>query len=114
MKECNVSKEHFKSSGYYNIYYKNSFGYNSIFYEISPIQVSLKEENPKGDGEGKTPEEKGNSNFAAILSCSIIGRVVVIGIVVFLVIRYCKRKNSTTNLLKKKIMESSIPLSSDA
>ena len=109
MKECTVSKDHFKSSGYYNIYYKNSFGYNSISYEISPIQVSLKEE-----GEGKTPEEKGSSNLAGILAGSIIGGVVVIGIVVFLVIRYYKRKNPNNKLIEEENNGTSIPLSSDA
>ena len=43
IKKCLVEKNHFngKQTGYYPVYYKNNKNTNSIFYEISPIEVIL-------------------------------------------------------------------------
>ena len=40
---CTVPKSHFKGekSGYYSLYYTNSFGEKSIFYEVTPFKVIL-------------------------------------------------------------------------
>ena len=41
--QCIVPKSHFqgKKSGYYYLYYNDSFGVKSVFYDVSPFKVIL-------------------------------------------------------------------------
>ena len=86
-KVCSVPKSHFKENGNYYIHYLNGDSKLTTFYEISPILVSL----PKPE----EPKTEKKSNLAGIIAGSVIGGLALIGIIVFLVVRYCKKKKTS-------------------
>ena len=94
--QCRVPKGHFKESGYYYTYYKNNYGTSSIIYEIEKVKIILNNNIPDNNGY-KQPES--NDNLAAIIAGSIVGGLVLIGIIVFLIYRY-RRKKSTDDFTK--------------
>ena len=89
--QCTVPKGHFKESGYYYTYYKNNYGTSSIIYEIEKVKIILNNNIPDNNGY-KEPES--NDNLAAIIAGSIVGGLVLIGIIVFLIYRYRRKKSS--------------------
>ena len=91
-KECKVPKNHFTKSGYYYTYHNNSFGMTSIIYEIPKIYINL--EKPK--------ENDSDDNLVGIIIGSVIGGLILIGIIIFLIIRYNKRKNNKIEYLPGK------------
>ena len=91
IKECIVPQSHFKNSGDYYTYHTNSLGYKSISYEITTIKITLKRSDESDD------------YFIYILSGSIVGGLLVIGIIIFIVLR-CKRKRLGSDALKNKII----------
>jgi len=88
-KVCSVPKSHFKENGNYYIHYLNGDSKLTTFYEISPILVSL----PKPE----EPKTEKKSNLAGIIAGSVIGGLALIGIIVFFVVRYYKRKKISIN-----------------
>ena len=93
IKECIVPQSHFQNSGDYYTYHTNSLGYKSISYEVTTIKITLK--NESGD--------ESDGYFIYILSGSIVGGLLVIGIIIFIVLR-CKRKRVGSDALKNKII----------
>ena len=91
IKNCLVPKSHFngKQTGYYYIHYLNQKNGTNIFYEISPILVTLQKEK-----ESDKPEEPNKKNLVGIIAGCVCGGVVLIGIIVFFVVRHIKRKNA--------------------
>ena len=94
IKECIVPKNHFSKSGYYNVYYNNSFGKMMIIYEIPKINVLL-EVGDSGSGSGKPIS-------AGLVVGIVIAVLVVVGVVAFIIIRY-KRKNSNGPSSSEKV-----------
>ena len=86
-KQCNVSKSHFNKEGNYHTYYNNSFGSSSIAYEASTVKIILKENKP----------DDSKKNLAGIIAGSVIGGVALIGIIIFLVVRYYKKKKAVAD-----------------
>ena len=99
-KVCNVTKGHFSANGSYYIHYLNGDGKLITFYDISPILVSL----PK-------PEKK--SNFVGIIFGSVIGGLALIGIIVFLVVRYCRKKKASLEDFPDKEESALIAINTD-
>ena len=89
-KECNVSKNHFYKNGYYYTYYNNSLGNESIAYEASTVKIILKENIPPVESD--KPNKPENKNLVAIIVGSVLGGLALIGIIVFFILRYFRRK----------------------
>ena len=89
-----MPKNHFSKSGYYNVYYNNSFGKMMIIYEIPKINVLL-EVGDSGSGSGKPIS-------AGLVVGIVIAVLVVVGVVAFIIIRY-KRKNSNGPSSSEKV-----------
>ena len=83
---CSVPRSHFNESGYYYTYYSNPENELNIFYDITPIFVNLQK-----DDKSKTDEPAG------IIAGSVIGGLALIGIIVFFVVRYFKKKNASSD-----------------
>ena len=98
IKNCSVPRSHFdgKKSGYYYTYYSNGENGLNIFYDISPIYVDLPKEKEK------TPDNSNTRNLAGIIAGSVVGGVVLIAIIVFLVVRYYKRKKVSIDDFSEK------------
>ena len=96
IKECTVNKNHFKVSGYHYVYHNNSYGKMLKLYEIPMINVIL-DKNKDGDDEGSS------SNLAGVIVGSIFGALAVIGIGIFIFLRYYKRKNMNNEKKDNKI-----------
>ena len=88
VKECIVPKSHFTKSGDYYTYYENSYGYKSILYEIPKIKVIL-----NGKNSEQTPDDS-EDNLVGIIIGSVIGGLIVVGIIVFFVYRFYRKKNA--------------------
>ena len=116
IKECKVTQAHFTKNGDYNTYIDNSFGYTIISYEIPTIKVTLKEGSDSDDSDydydsdiisdiesdsSSNSEPNENNSYLGLIVGSIIGFLVVVGIIIFLVLRY-KRKNSGDSGKEKK------------
>ena len=95
--KCLVPKNHFNESGYYYTYYLNSENSLNIFYDISPILVNLEEKGDSGTDDSKedskTQEE--DKNLVGIIVGSVVGGLVLIGIISFFVVRYYRRKKAS-------------------
>jgi len=81
-KICSIPKSHFNESGYYYIHYLNGDNKLNIFYDISPILVSIPKDEQKPD-EKTTDETKpeNKTNLAGIIAGSVIGGLALIGII---------------------------------
>ena len=89
MKECIVPRDHFKQSGYYETYHNNSFGIMSKFYEIPKIYVKYeKAEDEEDDSLGK---------LIGIIIGSVVGGLILIGIIIFLIVRSRKKRAINEN-----------------
>ena len=97
LKRCLVPKSHFdgKKNGYFYIYYLNKENQLNIFYEVSPILVTLQKEDDSKSDESKPDDSK--KNLVGIIVGSVVGGLVLIGIIVFFVVRHIKRKNAAEN-----------------
>ena len=102
MKECIVPKSHFTKSGDYYTYYGNSYGYKSILYEIPKIKVIL-----NGKNSEQTPDDS-EDNLVGIIIGSVIGGLIVVGIIVFFVYRFYRKKNADLGEKNEGILPSSI------
>ena len=78
-KQCIVPKNHFNEEGYYYTYYDNSFGTKSIAYEAPKIKIILN-------------NDESNKNLIIIIVCSAVGGLILIGIILFFLIRHYKGK----------------------
>ena len=93
IKECIVNQNHFAKSGYYNTFHdyrlNNSKG-KLIAYETKAIKVILKNDS----------DSDAHPFYMYLIIGCIIGALVIIGIIVFIVLR-CKRKKYLKNSDKK-------------
>ena len=89
-KECNVPQNHFNKDGYYYTYYNNSLGNESIAYETSTVKIILKQNIPI---DSDKPNNHENKNLVGIIVGSVVGGLALIGIIVFFVVRYYRKKN---------------------
>ena len=89
--ECVVEKVHFSKSGNYYTYYEIGSNYNNkmIAYEVPSIKVILSENEKKEEDKNS----EGNS-YAGVIAGCVIGGIILIALIVFLVWRFYKRKNS--------------------
>ena len=85
LKECIVSKNHFNKEGYYYTYYNNSLGNTSIAYEASTVKIILQQSDKSDDSSNK------NKLIGIIVGCSV-GGLIVIGLIIFFVVRHHKIK----------------------
>jgi len=114
IKECKVTQAHFTKNGDYNTFIDNSLGYTLILYEIPTIKVTLKEgsdsdPNPDTDPD-INPESNDNESYIGIIVASIIGFLVVVGIIIFFVLRYKKKKSGDFEDEKKAPLNYKIEL----
>ena len=82
IKECTVFRDHFSQSGYYDTYHNNSFGIMSTFYEIPKIYVNIE----------RDKEDNSKKKLIGIIVGSVAGGLVIIGIIIFLIVKYRKKK----------------------
>ena len=103
-KICSVPKSHFNESGYYYIHYLNGDNKLNIFYDISPILVSIPKDEPKPD-EKTTDETKpeNKTNLAGIIAGSVIGGLALIGIILFFAIRFYRKKKISVDDFNGKL-----------
>ena len=121
IKECYVNQTHFNKSGYYYTYYQTSFEYESISYETPLIKVILYEPEPEYEEESEIekesegekeyeneheeekeskpipsdrnePKKLSNGALVGIIVGSVSGVLIIIGLIIFLVIRWKKKK----------------------
>ena len=92
-KQCIVPKNHFNEEGYYYTYYNNSFGNESIAYEVSTVKIILKQ-NGTDEPESDKSDEPDNSktNLIIIISVSVFVGLALIAIIVFFAIKYYRKK----------------------
>ena len=118
-KICSVPKSHFNESRNYYIHYLNGENKTNIFYDISPILVSLPKYEPKSDDpksddpksddpkpDDKTSDEskpEKKSKLAGIIAGSVVGGLVLIGIILFIVIRYYKKRKINADDINRKV-----------
>ena len=113
-KICSVPKSHFNESGNYYIHYLKGENKTNIFYDTSPILVSLPKYEPKSDDpksddpkpDDKTSDEskpEKKSNLVGIIVGSVIGGLVLIGIILFIVIRYYKKRKINADDINRKV-----------
>ena len=111
IKECTVTQSHFTKSGDYYTYHDNhdgKYGVKSISYEITTIKVILKN---KSDLDSETKSDSSSESdsdivFVFVLIGSIIGGLIIIGLIVFFVLKHRKKKfesKSNEKLLKRNI-----------
>lgn len=89
-KLCNITQDHFESSGHYYTHHSLNNDKNSISYEVSPIMVTIKGETPAPTDE---PE-----NYDVIIAVSVVGGVIIIALVIFLIWFYLRKKKEKENL----------------
>ena len=99
-KECNVTADHFDTSGDYHTYHTNHEGTKTISYEAPLINVIIKTNPSPSDG------DSGDDNLGVIIGCSIAGAVVLIVILFLLWYFLCYKK--------KKIEKDSRDLTEDS
>ena len=97
IKECTVPSNHFTKSGLYYTYYNNSFGLETISYEVPTIKIVLKEQKTEKETDSSNPES--DSSLVGIIVGSVVGGLVLIaiGIILFIIIRKRKRGISTNS-----------------
>ena len=93
LKQCNISKSHFKKGRYYYTYYINSYNSSAILYNVDKIRIILGNEE-----EEEKPESQDN---LAIIIGSVVGGLVIIALIIFFIWRY-KRKLSEQDLPKNE------------
>ena len=107
-KECIVPESHFNKGGYYYTYYNNSLGQESIAYESPKIKIILKQDKPdesdKSDkpNESDKPNNSNSKNLVGIIVGSVVGGLVLIGIIIFFVVRYYRKKKLTIDDFSEK------------
>ena len=89
LKECNVTKKHFKKNGWYHTYHYSSFGYQLISYEVEKIKVFLQEEK-----EDKKDDDDSSSTVWVIVGSILGGLVLIGGIILILLLCCCGSKKS--------------------
>jgi hypothetical protein len=99
-KECNVTADHFDTSGDYHTYHTNHEGTKTISYEAPLINVIIKTNPSPSD------DDSGDDNLGVIIGCSIAGAVVLIVILFLLWYFLCYKK--------KKIEKDSRDLTEDS
>ena len=105
-KKCNISLSYFPNSynkefDFYYIYHSYE-GDLKIDYGVSPIKIIFLKSN-----ESTESNPDSDNYFIYILIGSIVGGLLIIGIIIFIVLR-CKRKRVNGDELKNKII-SDIP-----
>ena len=103
-KECIVPEKHFNEEGYYYTYYTNSLSKESIAYEASIIKIILKPKKPDESDKTDKPGESDDSNKKTaiiIIVGSVVGGLVIIGIILFFVIRRCKGKKKNIDVVPR-------------
>ena len=101
IKECIVTQNDFNQSGYYHTYH--SF-YQGIFisFEVTKIKVTLKEDSE--------PDSSYLITIGIIIGCTV-GGLAVLGIIIYLILRYKRKAKAATNDEKNEvIMENQIEL----
>ena len=91
IKECTITQSHFTKSGNYYTYYDNSFGYQSISYEIPTIKVTLKINSSDSN------DSSSSSSYAGVIAGSIIGGLIIIALIIYIIWRI-KKKNSYSGI----------------
>ena len=138
LKECRINQTHFTESGEYYTYYTNSLGYKSISYEADSIKVILKDDSePETDEESENENEKeedtndeyeeeseikptpsdnkeenklSETTLIGIIVGSVIGGLIIIGLIIFLVLRWKKKKSEDALLIKENNASNKIEL----
>ena len=103
--KCKVTQDHFNKSDDYHTYYYNNKGNVNLLYEVKTIKVILKTNIPEPDSSSSSssdnnPDKGKDNNLVGIIVGSVIGGLVVIGIIIFLVLR-CRSKGSVETNDKK-------------
>ena len=97
--ECLVDKTHFTMNGNYYTYHINHLGSKTISYEAPLIKVIVEEKNDD------------DKNLGLIIGLSVAAGVIVIGIIVFIVLHYLRKKNKSNIDVDKKA--DLLPISSE-
>ena len=86
---------YFIEEGHYYTYYENIFGTKSIAYEASTIKIILKDNKSDESDKSDKPDNSSKIQVIGIIVGSVVGGLVLIGIIIFIVVKYCKRKKDT-------------------
>ena len=95
--ECIVNQSHFSKSGDYYTYHENYYGnykLKSISYEIPTIKVILKN---SSDSE-KESNSISKSALIGIIVGSVVGVLLIIGLIIFFVYRHKRKSNKNEDI----------------
>ena len=108
-KECVVTQDHFTKNGEYYTYHYNDYNDSIISYEIPKIKVTLKPKVEKSsDSDSSNPDSE--SSLIGIIIGSVVGGLFIIGIIIFLVIRFKRKGNGEKKEKKTVLLQSNYEL----
>ena len=112
IKECIVTQDNFKQSGYYHTYhdnyyyhsYSDEFQKRLISFEVTKIKVILKDDSDTDSSD--------DTYIGIIIGCTI-GGLALLGIIIFLIWRFKRKKKAANAEQKEVIMENQIELAEE-